>query len=348
MRHRSATTTALGAVVLLCLGGCPLPGDPAAAPPAVPEGVSPVPSEEPGTAACVVRTSFPPSGTRPAAIARRKLIAGVDLSDPAMSHWNASSRRFEGFNIDLLLAVARELWPGRDPRSQITFRAVPPGSDALRQLDPDNPQHVDVVATSLTATCERAHQVYFSDAYLDSGQTALVRRAPGIASRVDRPQFAGMEELGGRRVCAAKGTTALANLRRYRTAAGAAPEPVQAEHPIDCLVMLRQREVDAVSAEENVLRGFALMAPDTTLVTQPPRQRSCAYNVDKKTCTWFTDEPHAFAFGRHDRELTAYVNHVLRTMRGSGEWERAHERWLELHPDKGMPSPGPAVEEWPW
>src|SRR5207244_2954286 len=107
--------------------------------------------------------------------------------------------------------------------------------------------------------------------YLDSGQTALVRRAPGIGTIVDRPQFAGMEELAGHRVCAARGTSALANLYAYRTAAGGELVPVQAGHAIDCLVMLRQGQVDAVSTEENTLRGFAQMATDTMLVTEPPR-----------------------------------------------------------------------------
>lgn len=336
----------LAVVLVLVAGGCA--AEPrATTPAAVPEGVTTAAEGTGDTSTCVVRNSFAPSRVKPSGILARTLVAGVDLSDPAMSHWNATTRQFEGFNIDLLLAVAHAMWPHDDPRSKITFRVVPSGTAALAWLDPTSDQHVDVVATSISATCERAALAYFSDDYLDSGQTALVRRAPGIGTIVDRPEYAGMEELGGRRVCAGAGTTALAGLRDYRTAGGRGVIVVQAEHPIDCLVMLRQGQVDAVSDDENILLGFAQMAPDTTLVTRPPRQQQCVYNR-AFPCTWFTDEPHAFAFARGDSALTAYVNYVLGTLRGSGAWDRAHERWLDLHPDRGMPVPGPPVTEWPW
>ena len=342
---------ALGTAVLLALTGCAVRAEPIAASSAEPEGVlTAAPDEDPASATrCLVRRSFPPSAARPGTVAARTLIAGVDLSDPTMSHWNAATRQFEGFNIDLLLAVAQRLWPGADPRKKITFRAVQPGTEALARLDlsPEDPGYVDVVATSITATCEQAARVLFSNDYLDSGQTALVRRAPGIGTINDRPQYAGMDELGGHRVCAGAGTTSLTNVQRYRTRTGQRLIAVQAEHPIDCLVLLRQGAVDAVSTDENVLRGFTLMAPDTTLVTEPPQRQSCKFN-QQKPCTWFTDEPHAFAFGRGNRELTGYVNYVLETMRDSGVWARAHERWLGQHPDLGMPVPGPPVQEWPW
>ncbi|GAA2500558.1 transporter substrate-binding domain-containing protein [Winogradskya humida] len=344
-------TTAWAAAVLLALSGCAAAGDATGAAPARPEGVGPPGEKDNDALSCLVRRSFPPSDVRPPKLAGGKLVAGVDLSDTTMSHWNAASHQFEGFNIDLLLAVARSLWPGADPRSKITFRAVPPGTGALKQLDPLHKQHVDVVATSLTATCERAALAYFSSDYLDSGQTALVRRVPGIGSPALRPEFAGMEELGGRRVCAPRETTSLTAIRRYRTASGRALVPVQTEHSIDCLVMLRQGQVDAASTDENILRGFAAMAPDTMLVTDPPREPSCAFNAKKKDCTWFTDEPHSFAFGRGDEALVRYFNYVLQGMRDtdkSGEWGRAHDEWLPTHPDEGMPAAGPSVTVWPW
>ncbi|GAA2560092.1 glutamate ABC transporter substrate-binding protein [Winogradskya consettensis] len=345
-------TTAWAAAVLLTLSGCTAGGAVAAAP-ARPEGVQPPEDKVNNALSCLVRRSFAPSDVRPPKLAGGKLIAGVDLSDTTMSHWNATSHQFEGFNIDLLLAVARSLWPGADPRDKITFRAVPPGTGALAQLDPAHAQHVDVVATSLTATCERAALAYFSTDYLDSGQTALVRRVPGIGSPAVRPEFAGMEQLGGRRVCAPRLTTSLAAIRRYRTASGQALVPVQTEHSIDCLVMLRQGQVDAASTDENILRGFAELAPDTILVTDPPREPSCAYNVTKTGCTWFTDEPHAFAFSRGDEPLVRYFNYVLQGMRATpggkfGEWGRAHDEWLSMHPDEGMPDAGPSVAVWPW
>ncbi|MDT0527756.1 transporter substrate-binding domain-containing protein [Micromonospora sp. DSM 115977] len=328
--------------LLAALAGCTAPATPAPAPPARPPGVATTPTTDATGGVCPVRRSLPPDPTPPRRILDRgELVAGVDPSDATMSHWDASSQRFEGFNIELMLAVARALWPADDPRNRLTFKAVPPGQGAFAMLDKGE---IDVVATSLTASCERARRVLFSNDYLDSGQTVLVRRnADGT------PEFAGMEQLGGRRVCAATDTTSLAMIAGYRTAGGLRPVPVHAPHPVDCLVMLRQGQVDGVSTDDNILLGFARMAPDTTLVTEAPRpeRRSCDHHRDEN-CTWFTDEPHAFAFRLTDgRELVAFVNHVLAQPRTAVVWQQAHDRWLAGHRDRGMPSPGPVTTGWP-
>ncbi|MEU6075117.1 transporter substrate-binding domain-containing protein [Micromonospora sp. NPDC047074] len=328
--------------LLAGLAGCTAPPASAPAPAARPPGTATVATTDGTGTICPVRRSLPASPTAPRRIVEKgELVAGVDPSDATMSHWDARTQRFEGFNIELMLAVARAIWPAEDPRAKLTFKAVPPGQGAFTMLENGD---IDVVATSLTATCERARQVVFSNDYLDSGQTVLVReRARGV------PEFAGMEQLGGRRVCAAANTTSLAALASYRTLAGERLVPVRAVHPIDCLVMLRQGQVAGVSTDENILLGFAQMAPGTTLVTDPPRgdRQFCTYHRDAN-CTWFTDEPHAFAFHLdHGRELAAYVNHVMASPATRDVWRQAHDRWLPGHPDRGMPSPEPATTVWP-
>ncbi|MFG3708247.1 transporter substrate-binding domain-containing protein [Micromonospora sp. NPDC047670] len=341
-RPRRRARAASLALLLAGLAGCGAPAASNSAPPARPPGVATAPTTDAAGAICPVRRSLPAVGTPPAhVLARGELVAGVDPSDATMSHWDARTQRFEGFNIELMLAVARAIWPTEDPRKKLTFKVVPPGQGAFTMLEQGD---IDVVATSLTATCQRARRVVFSNDYLDSGQTVLVReRAEGV------PEYAGMEQLGGRRVCAAANTTSLAMIAGYRTAAGERPVPVQADHSIDCLVMLRQGQVEGVSTDENILLGFAQMAPDTMLVTEPPRRdrQFCAYHRDEE-CTWFTDEPHAFAFHLDNgRELAAYVNHVLASPRTATVWRQAHDRWLAGHRDRGMPSPGPATTRWP-
>ncbi|MBQ0905610.1 transporter substrate-binding domain-containing protein [Micromonospora sp. U21] len=351
----SSTARALLASVLLAtLAGCTPPMATTPAPPARPPGAQTVTPSGEATSICPVRRSLPPSANPPGRILARgdkqKLIAGVDPSDATMSHWNSATQKFEGFNIDLLVEVARALWPEGNPRDRIEFRVVPPGQGSFEML---NRGEIDLIATSLTASCERAKEVLFSNDYLDSGQTVLVRKRDG------GPEFAGVEQLGGKRVCAANNTTSLAAIRRYQTAGGQRLVPVATEHSIDCLVMLRQGQVDGVSTDENILHGFAQMAPDTMLVTEPPRpdRQFCTYNLSDD-CRWFTDEPHAFAFRLNDREVAAFVNHVLALPSTRQAWLTAHARWLAGHPDAGrdpdtgartpmIPSPGEPVTSWP-
>ncbi|MGC4807513.1 transporter substrate-binding domain-containing protein [Micromonospora sp. DT233] len=340
----------VGALLLVPAACTAAPPSPAVAPSAVPSAVSSATtSDKASNDICTVRSSYPPSETPPGGVHERGLVVGVDPSDATMSYWNAKEQQFEGFNIDLVVALAELIWPKEDPRKRITFKMVPPGGGAFAMLEADHPDRVDFIATSLTASCARAEQVLFSNDYLDSGQTALVRRRGGDFTGA--PEYAGMDQLGGRKVCAAAQTTSLAAIAGYRTAGGERLVPVQAAHPIDCLVMLRQGQVDAVSTDENILLGFARMAPDTVLVTEPPRDNTpfCRYHNGKSPCTWFTDEPHAFAFARgnpESLELLRFVNHALESTRAS-VWATAHQRWLKGHPDRGMPSPGPAVTSWP-
>lgn len=341
VRLRFAARAALCAVILMTVPGCSAAGGkPSDEPAAMPENVRESGFTSSAGPDCVERRSFAPSDRRPR-IPGGKLVAGVDLSDPTMSHWNAAKQRFEGFNIDLLLNVAEAIWPHDEPRTKVTFLAVPPGQASLQRLKAVGDQHVDVIATSFTATCERARSAYFSRDYLDSGQTALVRKVD------NRPEYAGMEQLGGRKVCAAAGTTSLAAIIKYRTASGEALRPVQTGHSIDCLIMLRQKQVDAVSTDENILRGYALIAPDTMLVEEAPRGQSCDHN-SHNPCTWFTDEPHAFAFSKNDQQLTSYFNYVLEQLGASGVWQQKHDEWLPNHPDKGFPERNPTVTRWPW
>lgn len=348
---RRVVRATLAVALPLAVLACTAPPTPTVAPPARPADVVAVPATG-GSAndICTVRRSYPASPARPSNLGDR-LVVGVDPSDATMSHWNAKAQTFEGFNIELVRAVASALWPDeQDPLDRVSFQVVPPGAGSFPHLEPTSENRVDMVATSLTASCDRAEKVVFSNDYLDSGQTALVRKVD------DRPEFRGMEELGGRRVCAAAGTTSLAAVVGYRTADGRRLVPVRAKHAIDCLVMLREKQVDAVSTDENILLGFTRMAPDVTLVTEPPpgNEKYCGYHLGggpdgdaTKPCTWFTDEPHAFAFHRDNLELVRFVNQVLADTRASGAWERAHEKWLREHPDRGMPSPGPTVASWP-
>ncbi|MER7169209.1 transporter substrate-binding domain-containing protein [Micromonospora sp. NPDC000207] len=339
--RRRVSGAGLIAVLLLGLPACAAEAVPTAAPSAAPDGVREVAATgAPANDICTVRRSFAPSDRRPV-ISRGRLVVGVDPSDATMSHWDAQRQTFQGFNIDLVRAVAAALWPGeRDPADRISFTVVPPGQGGFEMLTSGQ---IDMIATSLTATCARARQVVFSADYLDSGQTALVRRVDG------RPQYPGMEHLGGRRVCAAARTTSLAAVTGYRTAQGRALVPVQAAHAIDCLVMLRQGQVDAVSTDENILLGFTRMAPDTVLVTEPPpdNARFCSYHREDRPCTWFTDEPHSFAFAPGNEDLVRFVNHVLSSPAGATVWQEAHDRWLDDHPDRGKPTPGEPVSSWP-
>ncbi|MBL3176192.1 transporter substrate-binding domain-containing protein, partial [Klebsiella pneumoniae] len=89
---------------------------------------------------------------------------------------------------------------------------------------------VDLVAKTMTITCERRRKVAFSTVYLRADQRVLAMKDSGIR---------GLADLAGKRVCVVRGTTSLEHVRREQPAATVLTVPSWA----DCLVVLQQRQV---------------------------------------------------------------------------------------------------------
>ncbi|WP_329104604.1 transporter substrate-binding domain-containing protein [Micromonospora sp. NBC_01699] len=321
-------TAVLALAALLAAGGCASSYQPpptASPSPAGAQWPAPTPSAI-NPPECDARLSLLPDPTPPRNYVEQGYIrAGVDQTMTRMTYRHPATGEFSGFDIDLLYEIARAMFPGKDPKETLRFVVVTSGERQQRLNDGT----VDIVADSMTATCARATEVAFSTDYLDSGQTVLVRG--------DSP-YQGIGDLGGKPVCAATGTTSLEHTR----ARPEKPLPVAVPNWTDCLVMLQQKQVEAVSTDHNVLLGLRDLDPTTRLVTQPPSRpagdRSCDWHAEPKSaCTWFSDEPHAIATRQDDIALLRFVNHVLEQIRQDGRWVRMHEQWLPEHPDNGPP-----------
>ncbi|RKR88668.1 polar amino acid transport system substrate-binding protein [Micromonospora pisi] len=319
----------LAVVLLLGASGCTNSYQPPTVAAPRPAGAQqPAPTPSPIDAPeCDARRSVQPLATAPSKYVTQGYIrAGVDQTMTRMTYRHPATGEFQGFDIDLLYEIAKALFPGKDPKQTVRFVVVTSAERQARLRD----DTVDIVADSMTATCARALEVAFSTDYLDSGQTVLVRG--------DSP-YQGIGDLGGKPVCAATGTTSLQHTRDRPEK----PIPVSVPNWTDCLVMLQQRQVEAISTDHNVLLGLRDLDPSTRFVTQPPGWRppgdtSCDWHVEPKSaCTWFSDEPHAIATRQDDIALLRFVNHVLEQLRRDGRWAQMHQKWLPEHPDAGPP-----------
>src|SRR5205823_4736977 len=99
----------------------------------------------------------------------------------------------QGFDIDLIRQIAQAIF-GDPNRVQYVVLTSADRVPALQRGD------VDVVARTFTVTCDRLRSVSFSSVYYQAGQRVLVKRGSGIR---------GLDQLAGKRVCAAKGTTSI-------------------------------------------------------------------------------------------------------------------------------------------
>jgi len=315
--------------ILPCVAACLLAGcaggdsrlEPEAVPIVVPqplgvEDPAVVPSAAPAPAPdCDPRASLRPRGQLPAVgqmpagshmetIARRgRLVVGVDQNTYSFSYPDPASGQLIGFDIDIAKEIARAIFGSPDA---IQFIAIDQEDRIPAILD----GRVDVVVDTMTITCRRLLDVSFSTEYLTAGQRVLVNRGSSLR---------GLEDLGGRKVCAAKGTTSLQAIQQ----APSHPVAVGAEVTVDCMVLLQQGQVDAISTDDTVLAGYAAQDQSTEVVG--PR---------------FSDEPYGVAVSKSAPEFVRFINAVLERVRADGTWTMLYEHWLStLGPAPAAPAP---------
>lgn len=309
--------------VLALLAACGSPRE--TAEPATPSGKLPPPVgvEDPAKVtfpsaqppSCVPRASYRPQGALPAPrqmpagstmasiVQRGRLIVGVDQNAYLFGFRDPDTGHLVGFEIEIAKEVARALFG--DPEA-VQFRAITT-ADRIPVLER---KEVDMVVRTMTMTCERWQQITFSTEYLTSRQRLLVNRGSGID---------GFEDLGGKKVCATKGSTSL----RVIASAQSKPIPVGTDSTLDCLILLQQAQVAAVSTIDVLLAALAAQDPATEI-----------------TGEGLTDEPAGVGVPKAHVDFARFINGVFERIRADGTWAAIYTRWLHrLGPTPAPPAP---------
>jgi polar amino acid transport system substrate-binding protein len=232
-----------------------------------------------------------PAGSTMARIAQRgHLIAGINQGLHKLPSRD-DNLRLEGFDIDIIRDITEAIFGNRE---QVVFRAMTT-ADVIPTARSGN---VDLVVATTTITCTRREQVDFSTVYYEAGQRVLVNRGSAIT---------GLGDLGGKRVCATRGSTSLANI----LAATPKPIPVGEATETDCLVLLQLGEVDAISTDDTLLASLAAQDPRTEIVGPQ-----------------FTEEPYGVVINKDTPDLVRFVNTVLDSRVQDGRWRASYQRWL--------------------
>jgi polar amino acid transport system substrate-binding protein len=230
------------------------------------------------------------SGSFMATIRKRGyLIAGVDQNTYHFGFRNPFNGQIQGFDIDMIKAVAQAIFGNPD---QVHYKAIP---DSLRKQDVENGT-VDIVAHTMTITCDRLKDVYFSSVYFNAVQRVLVLKTSKATSLAD---------LRGQKVCATSGSDSLAAI----TAAGAIAVPVA--YWTDCLVLLQQGDVAAISTDDAILAGLQAQDPWTTIVGPAISQ-----------------QPYGLAISKKHPDFVRFVNAVLDQLRTDGQWKTSYAHWI--------------------
>jgi polar amino acid transport system substrate-binding protein len=231
------------------------------------------------------------------------LVVGVDQNTKLLAYFNPLDGRLEGFEIDLLHAVANAIFGNPDA---IKFKAV----TTAQRLAAVQDGSVDVVADAVTITCARKLLVDFSAVYYDAAQRVLVLKNSPARS---------IHDLGGKRVCATTGSTTIDNIAASR------PKviPYGVPQRTDCLVALQQGTVEAISSDDAILLGFKAQDPNVKLIGPS-----------------LSPQPYGMAINKAHPDFVSFVNGVLAQMRSDGAWRRSYQYWFgRLQPTPAPPTP---------
>lgn len=319
-RRRLRWLAALGAVATICTA-CVSFVAPASPPPhatgvhPTPPGVQtqsnidPTPNSDSCDATAGLRppavmpqpNDMPPGSTMAAIAARGRLIVGTDIGSNPFSFRDPLTGDIQGFDVDIAHEIADAIFG--DP-NRVEFRVLS-SADRTQALRDGT---VDVVVKTMSITCDRLRDVSFSTPYYVAYQRILAPRSSGITDVAD---------LAGKRVCAARGSTSIGRIQAEQPAAHLITTTTWA----DCLVMLQQNEVDAVSTDDAILAGLAAQDPWVEVVGPGLGAEYYGVGIPKG----------------HD-DMVRFVNGVLAESRSNGHWYQSYAHWLStLGPSYGPP-----------
>ncbi|MEV4642975.1 glutamate ABC transporter substrate-binding protein [Actinoplanes sp. NPDC049548] len=320
MRTRAAAVAAV--LLVLAVAGCsgdssspsPQAGPSAAGPAAAGPGKTPDTSCNP-RASLRPKKALPKPGAMPAGTYMRtiqdrgRLVLGTGQDLLLFSSRNPFTGQIEGFDVDMGKQIAEAIF---GDASKIQIKVVP-YNQRVAAVDKEKPaERVDLVANTLTANCARWKDIDFSTIYYDAAKKVLVSA---------NSEFRGMDDLGGKKVCAAVGSTSYDGI----VAAPSKPIPVGRPTFGDCLVAFQQNEVDAITTDDAILAGLAAQDPFVKVVGPP-----------------LSAEPYGMAISKKHPEFTEFVNAVLEKNRKNGTWKRTYDEWLH---DLG-PAPDPPAAQY--
>jgi len=231
-----------------------------------------------------------------------KVTIGVKADQPNLGYQDPDTNKYSGFDIEVAKMIAADLGIGID---DITFKQIPSKN---RETALSNGE-IDYYVGTYTINDERKQQVSFAGPYFLAGQDLLVQK--------DDDSIKGPDDLDGKNVCSATGSTPIENIKANHPKAKTTEFDVYSK----CVDALLDGEVDAVTTDDAILAGYAAEEPDDLKVVG-------------KT---FSEEPYGVGLAKDDTDLQDFIASSLKRHEDNGDYEKAYDATLGLSGTK-MPT----------
>ncbi|MGP4000810.1 glutamate ABC transporter substrate-binding protein [Streptomyces sp. 8N706] len=229
---------------------------------------------------------------------RGEIVIGSKADQPYLGFEDTEGKR-SGFDIEIAKMVAADL--GFSPE-QITFKTVDSG---VRETSISKGQ-VDIYVGTYSINDERKKQVGFAGPYYKAGADLLVRK--------DDSSIKGKESVKGKKVCSIVGSTPLQEIKKPQYGA----EVTELAKYSDCVKQLIDGQVDAVTTDDAILKGYAAQRPTKLKVVGKP----------------FTEEPYGVGLNKDDKALRDAISDALEAHVKNGDYKKAYDATLGLSGSK--------------
>ncbi|MGE0688648.1 MAG: glutamate ABC transporter substrate-binding protein, partial [Dehalococcoidia bacterium] len=236
--------------------------------------------------------SFAAGSTMAQIVQRGRMTVGVKYDVPLFGLLDPVSRKVDGFDVAIAKEIAKELGLKED---QIDFvEAI--SANRIPYLQEDK---ADIVISTMTINAQRKEQIEFSRPYYLAGQSILVKN--------ETNNINGVNDLNGKKVCSAQGSTSENNIKEKAPQA----ELLSLQTYSACVSAMKDGRVDAVSTDDIILAGFA--ASDKSL---------------KLVGGQFTTELYGIGIKKGKTDMAQFVTDVLNKMLADGRWEKLYNQYL--------------------
>jgi glutamate transport system substrate-binding protein len=261
--------------------------------------------EETTSPAAPAETTFPAGSTMAELQERGEITIGVKFDVPPFGFKNPQTDEVEGFDVDLGTYIADELGVEPDFIEAISDNRIPFLQDGT----------ADLILSTMTITTDRDAEIDFSIPYFIAHGRILVPQDSDIG---------GIEDLAGRSVCTALGSTYEETLKDQ------APEAdlQLVDSYSECYELLQNGAVDAISTDDVILSGMIIQDPTLKLVGDE-----------------LTVEPYGAGIADGDTEFKEFVDGVITDVKEDGRWADLFEIWIGQYTGQEEEPPTMTLEE---
>jgi glutamate transport system substrate-binding protein len=222
-----------------------------------------------------------------------EVTIGVKFDQPGLGFKDAASDVPTGFDVEIAKILAAGL-------------GIDPATDKVKWVETisDNREpflqkgRVDLVLATYSITDERKQIVGQTGPYMVTGQQVLVKE--------DNNDIKGIEDLKGKEVCSAEGSTSLENVNK-KGAKGVAAETYSA-----CAEDVMAGTVPAMSTDGSILLGLAAQNEGELKVVGDE----------------FSEERIGVGYPKDYPEMCEWINETLQKSFDNGDWAEAFESTL--------------------